>query len=61
MDKAALAVVGVLGAGLLAWLGWRAHVRAGLPGSVEPAEGGKDEAPAGSVDASETPGEDRGT
>jgi len=61
MSKTALPVVGLLGAGLLAWLGWRAKKRAGLPGSVEPIEGGKDEAPPGSVDASETPGEDRGT
>ena len=57
MDRGALLPLGILGAGLLAWLGWRAKVRAGLPGSVEPAEGGKDEAPTGSVDASETPRE----
>lgn len=58
MDKAALLPLGIVGAGLLAWLGWRAHVRAGLPGSVEPEEGGKDEAPAGSLDASEASRED---
>ncbi len=56
MDRGVLVPLGIFG-GLLVWLGWRAHVRAGLPGSVEPAEGGKDEAPAGSVDASETPRE----
>lgn len=42
---------GVAGAGLLMWWLWRRHVRAELPGSVEPDEGGKDEAPPGSVDA----------
>ena len=61
MDKAALPAVGLLGAGLLAWYAWRRHVRAGLPGSVEPEQGGRDEAPPGSVDASEAPGQDRGT
>lgn len=55
MDRTVLVPLGILGAGLLTWLGWRAHVRAGLPASVEPAEGGRDEAPAGSVDAAETP------
>ena len=57
MARSALVPLGILGAGLFAWLGWRAHVRAGLPGSVEPAKGGKDEAPPGSLDASETPRE----
>jgi hypothetical protein len=42
---------GLTGAALLMWLLWRRRVRAGLPGSVEPEEGGLDEAPAGSVDA----------
>lgn len=60
MDKAALPLVGVLAALGLAWYGWRRHVRAGLPGSVEPDEGGRDEAPPGSVDAAEPPGEDEG-
>jgi hypothetical protein len=57
MGKAALPAVGLLGAGLLAWYAWRRHVRAGLPGSVEPEQGGRDEAPPGSVDVAEVSGE----
>lgn len=58
-DIAPLALtVAVIG---LAWYGWRRHVRAGLPGSVEPEATGRDEAPPESVDASETPGKDEGS
>jgi len=53
MDRTALLPLGALGVGLLGWLAWRAHVRRGLPGSVEREEGGLDEAPAGSPDAQE--------
>jgi hypothetical protein len=60
MKPAALAPLGVVAVLGLAWYGWRRHVRAGLPGSVQPEEGGRDEAPPGSVDASETPGKDGG-
>ena len=46
---------GAVAVGVLGWWGWRRHVRASLPGSVEPDVGGLDEAPVGSGDTQEAP------